>query len=364
LLLVAVGALLIGLPKAGIADDSGSGPDFTFGAAVSYVYDINDPDAGNAGLNSLFYSNMESQDESFNIDLVQIGVSGERGALSYSATVDFGDLAAFAGDAADGDIGLQTANIVWDFGPAAAMAGRFATPIGLEVLEPWGNPHISRSWGWQAQPINHDGIGLSGSADIIDWSLAVANGFYVSDYPTPTNPAGWNDPDDEKAIMGSLGAALSDELNVYIAGIYSEDFDTVKRTMGNLILSGNADAGDAAVRYALEGNYRNDDSDAPAIFFDGDFWNIAGYAGTDLGPAGVDVRVDYTDDEGLVTGAPMEAKIWSITLTGSIPLGAGVDARLEYRHDDSDEDIFGDGSSLDDTLDTIQAQLVWHPETD
>ena len=47
------------------------------------------------------------QDNSFNIDLVQLGVSGQRGRLRYGASIDFGDLAKFAGDSADGDIALQ-----------------------------------------------------------------------------------------------------------------------------------------------------------------------------------------------------------------------------------------------------------------
>jgi hypothetical protein len=231
------------------------------------------------------------------------------------------------------------------------MAGRFATPIGLEVLEPWGNPHVSRSWGWTAQPINHDGVGLSGSADIVDWSIAAANSYFVNDFVQ-------NDIDDEKAVLGSLGAAVSDELNVYVSGIWSQDGDFVDRWLANLILSGNMAAGDGGLRYALEGNWRNDD---PDVGSDATFKNIAAYVGTDVGPVGLDVRVDYTDDEGIVS--PIEADIWSVTVTGSIPLASGVAARLEYRHDGSDEDIFGDGGSTEDTLDLIMAQIVWHPES-
>jgi hypothetical protein len=332
---------------AGIASAEGDGPNFSFGASTSIGYDINDPDAGNTAQNAPAYSSQE-QDESFNIDLVQIGISGQRGSVGYAATLDFGDLAALAGDSIDGDVALQTAYITYDFDGVGMTAGRFGTPIGYEVLEPWGNAHISRSRGWAAQPINHDGLTVSGSADIVDLMIGVVNGFTVAD------PAG-NDPDDEKGIIGSVGLGISDELSVYLASIYTEDNDTVDRYMFNLILSG--DAGDA-VSWGLEGNLRNDDNDATDV--ENTLWNLTGYVGTDAGPIGVDIRVDYTDDEGINT--PIDTQVWSVSVTGSVPITDGVDFRVEYRHDSSDDDIFGDDDALDDSLDLIQAQLVWHPE--
>jgi hypothetical protein len=347
----AVAALSLGVTQSAIADDSGSGPEFTFGASVSFGYDFNDPDTGNAAQNRLGYSSME-QDESFNIDLVQLGINGERGALSYAGTLDFGDLAAFAGDSADGDIALQTMNITYDFGPVAATAGRFATPIGYEVLEPWGNAHISRSRGWQAQPINHDGITVSGSVDVVDWMLGVANNFTVADQQIAAN-----DVDDEKAIIASIGAPLGDDHSAYLSGLYTQEGDFLDIWMLNTIFAGLIPTGDMDINYALEGNLRNND---PDIGSELQLWNIAAYGGVDVGPGSIDLRVDYTDDEGIVS--PIDAEVTSVTVTGSIPLASGVDVRLEYRFDTSNEDIFGDGSSLEDTMNTVQAQLVWAPE--
>lgn len=356
-----VGLLITGIfvvGTAGIASADDEGPNFTFGASTSFGFDINEPNPSGANpvdpQNVQTYSSME-QDESFNIDLVQLGINGQRGAVGYSATLDFGDLAAFAGDSDDGDVALQTAYITYDFDGVGAMAGRFGTPIGYEVLEPWGNANISHSRGWQAQPINHDGITISGSADIVDLMIGVVNRYTVSDQQIDVN-----DPDDEKGIIGSLGVGVSDELSLYIAGIYTEENDTVDRYMANLILSGDCDAGDAAIRYALEGNLRNDDPDSGS---DTTMWNVTGYVGTDAGPVGVDLRIDYTDDEGLTTG--LDTQVWSVTVTGSIPVTDGVDFRVEYRHDEADDDIFGgDNTPTDnseDALDTVQAQLVWHP---
>lgn len=272
--------------------------------------------------------------------------------MGYAATIDFGDLAALAGDSADGDVALQTAYITYDFDGVGAMAGRFGTPIGYEVLEPWGNANISRSRGWQAQPINHDGITISGSADIVDLMIGVVNNFTVAD-----QPIAMNDVDDEKGVIGSMGIGVSDELSIYVSGIYTEEGDTTDITMANLIFSGNVDAGSAGVRYAVEGNWRQNDPDGAS---DVQMWNVGGYVGTDAGPIGVDLRLDYTDDEGITT--PIDTKVWSVTVTGSIPVTEGVDFRVEYRHDEAEDAIFADDSSTDDGLDLVQAQLVWHPQ--
>ena len=105
---------------------------WSFGMSTSYVYDFGDPEQNINGappgfvpLNSLGYASLE-QDEAFNIDLVQLGATGQRGALSYGAKIDYGDLAKLAGDSSDGDIALQEAYIAWEFSDGiTATAGRF-----------------------------------------------------------------------------------------------------------------------------------------------------------------------------------------------------------------------------------------------
>jgi len=344
-LLVAL-ATIGGGPNLTAAQEN-EGPTFVFGASTSILWDINDPD--DPGFNAATYSSFE-QDESFNIDLVQLGVSGSRGRASYGATLDFGDLAAAAGDSADGDVALQTAFLSYDFDGAGVTAGRFGTPIGYEVLEPWGNAHISRSWGWSAQPINHDGIHVHGQAGILEAMIGAVNGFTVAD-------TDGNDIDDEKGVIGSVAAAINDALGLYFAGIFTEEEDTTDTLMLNAIVSGSVPAG-GEMSYAIEGNWRQDDPEgAPTT----EFWNVTGYLGMAFGAAGFAVRADYTDDEGIVVPVAGTG-LWGVTLTGSYALVDGVTVRLEYRHDDADEDVFGDGSSLDDTLDTIQAQVIWTPE--
>jgi hypothetical protein len=329
-------------------DAAGSGPTFSFGASTSYLWDFNDPDT--PGANRLTYSSLE-QDESFNIDLVQLGVMGSRGNASYGATIDYGDLAIAAGDDADGDIGLQTAWLSYAFTDAiSATAGRFGTPIGYEVLEPWGDPNVSRSWGWQAQPINHDGVKVQGTIGAATLMGGAVNSFTVND------PAG-NDINDEIGFIASAGYAASDALSLYASGIFSEEGASADdRVMLNGIVSGQVPMGDGTFGYVAEGNWRQDDLPGGG---DVDLWNLTFYVKTGFGPWSFNARGDYTDDDAILFGT--DTSLWSVTLTGGYALTDGVTVRLEYRHDDADEDVFNDGNNTEDTDDTLQAQVLWTP---
>jgi hypothetical protein len=348
---------------AGIAQaQDESGPQWTFGFSSSYVYDFNDPNSKGLGsANSGAYASQE-QDEAFNIDMVQLGVSGQRGRVGYAATVDYGDLAKLAGDSSDGDIALETAYLTYDADGIGAMLGRFGTPIGYEVLSPWGNAQIGRSWSWQAQPINHDGLTISGSADVVDVMIGVVNRYTVAD-----QPIGVNDENDEKGIIASIGAGINDGLNIYVSGLYTEDrfglgTSGTSNDIGqvNAIVSGMFTLGEESdIRYAVEGNFREVDSDGASG--DQELWSAVGYLGTDCGPVAIDGRVEYLDDDDGQLFGINSNNVWSFTLTGAIALVEGVDLRVEYRHDEADKDTFGDGSSLDDSMDLIQAQVVWHP---
>jgi len=361
---------------AGQADANDDGPNFSFGAAASYAYDLNGPAGAQNGppLNStsaLAYSSME-QSNSFNIDMVQLGIDGQRGHLRYGATIDFGDLAKFAGDSLDGDVALQTAWIGYDADPVGFTVGRIPTPLGYEVLEPWGNSHISRSYNWQYMPVNHDALTVQGGSDMFEVMIGVANKFSVAD--DAINPIPANDQNSDKAFFGSGNAAVADALNLYVSGIITRDGFSggggkTDIAMVNFIASGNFGVGNAdSLRYAFEFNGRADDPQGslPAAGINR-MWGFAGYFGGDIGPTALDLRFEYVDDGGIVfptnpAGAD-GAKVWSITATGAWAFVEGVDFRVEYRYDQANDDIFVRGSSSDRGYQhVLQAQVVWFPE--
>jgi hypothetical protein len=351
---VAVCALLVaGVAQAEECCDQ-DGIKWSFGASTSYNYDFNSPDAAPlSGIgNEAAYPSLE-QDESFNIDLVQLGVSGSRGRFGFAAKIDYGDLARLAGDSADGDVALQEAYVTYQGDGVGASFGRIATPIGYEVLEPWGNAHPSRSYTWLAQPINHDGLTFNGTADIVDIMIGVVNSFTVADQDILAN-----DIDDEKGVIASIGAGINEAFNLYVAGIYTEEDDSVDIGAVSGVISGSLPVGKNGLQYAVEGYYRRDDPDGGGA---DTLWSVVGYLNHRIGdsPFSIGTRIEYIDDEGILLP---NTEVLSVSPTVSVELVEGVNLRVEYRFDRSDDDIYLDDSSGDDKLHTISAQLVWNPQ--
>jgi hypothetical protein len=359
----AAAALVVGI--AGVASAEGDGPDFTFGASTSYVYDINGPNngaAGTSGFNSLAYANQEPRDQSFNVDLIQLGISGQRGAASYGATLDFGDLAYLADNSSDAQVALQTAWLGYDMDMVGFTAGRFGTPIGYEVLEPWGNANISRSYGWQIQPINHDGVTAHATLDMFEVMAGAVNNFTVAQNPVPANgtPA-VNDTDNRKGVIWAISGSFSDALNGHFSGIYTDDFGhSTVLFETNSIIHGKLEPGGVGLRYAIEYTYLDNDPDQSAGGGSTKSHDVTANIGTDLGPTAIDFRFDYLNDDGNIT--PVSTKVYSSTLTLAWALVEGMDFRVEYRHDEADDSIYGDGSNTKKHDNIVQAQLVWYPE--
>ncbi len=243
-----------------------------------------------------------------------------------------GDLSSSSDDGVE----VMTANVTYDAGSASVTAGRIDTPIGYEVLEPWGNANISRSMAWAVQPINHDGLTVSSSTSGLDIMLGVVNG---------VGPG--NDSDDEKGLIGSVGGAAGN-VDFSLSGLFSEESDVVDVTILNLILSSEL----AGMDVALEANLTEMDPDSGT---DVEVNSVALYAGTDLGNTSLDARLEFVDAD---CGIGCDDELWGLTVTAGWELADGVGFRLEYRHDSSDSDIYADGAGSEDSVDVIQAQLV------
>src|SRR5688572_11140348 len=360
------------------AADAG-GPNFTFGASTSFVYDINEPSggckvdaAGNpdplpqdcavTGENRKAYADGESE-ESFNIDLVQLGVSGTRGIVDYGAKIDFGDWTDAIEDNIDGDVALQEMFMAIHVPYVTITAGRIPIPIGYEVLEPWANANISRSRAWWIQPISHDGAALSGALGPVTLMAAVVNGMHISE-------DGANNPDDEYGVIGSLGVPLG-ETDIRFSVIYSDEEDKIRNVELNAYVAGTYDRW----RYALETTWLDGDThgDAP-VLPDITVWDVTGYGGATFGSFSGDLRLSYTDQDGTnlnYFNANQEG-IVSFTATGGYEIVEGVVVRAEYRIDSSSDDVFDDDDSgadvagpfgQDDIVNVIQLQLLWTPAT-
>ena len=360
LLATGVAALLVCAATASQAEDGG--PTFTFGSSTSFVYDFNDPDGHYTDENRKTYADGESE-QSFNIDLVQLGLSGSRQRVTYGTKIDFGDWADAVQDNADGDVALQEMFLAIDAGFGVITAGRMPTPIGYEVLEPWADPNISRSRAWFYQPISHDGAAISGELGGVSLMAAVVNGMHINDN-------GANNPDDEYGVIASFSVPVGDA-DLHVAAIYSDEKDELSEVELNAFISGTYERW----RYGLEttwldGNGHGGSSKPPDI----SVWDLTSYGGATFGKWSGDVRLSYTDQKG--TNANdfnrNHEGIVSFTATGGYEIVDGVVVRAEYRVDSSNDPIFDDHNSgadaagpfgQTDLINVVNVQLLWTPAT-
>ena len=316
------------------------------GIATSYEYDLNDPGSRRISLRSF-----DRNHDSFVLDLFQLRISRAPGVdgVGFVAKIDFGKLAERLGTDWDGDgtsgnvaaerdpVDLQEAYVTYDVPGLPDLrlrAGKFVTPLGAEVIEPWSNPNISRSlaFAW-ADPFTHVGATASyafGSQASL--MLGIVNG--------------WDnvvDANDGKTLVGSLGLTPVERLSFTINGIYGAeqpDRGDAKRGSIDLVSTIKPGAGFAIVLNYLYGNETD-------IGVGGDAeWNaFSGILAYDLAaalplPVGLALRGEYFDDsdgtrlptpDGNGFGAHQSA--WEVTTTLQVVLAPGLMLRTEYRYD-------------------------------
>jgi hypothetical protein len=209
---------------------------------------------------------------------------------------------------------LLTGKVTWD-------VGKFVTPIGAEVIESQDNWNYTRSilFGY-AIPFYH--VGVRAAVPVGD--KLTLTGFLLN---------GWNNGSElNGAKTFALNATLKPSSSFtwylnYMGGEEVQDgdvrhlFDTTVSLALNdkLSLMGNFD-------YGKEG--------------DVEWWGVAAYARLQASPSWAIVgRYEYVDDsEGgfMLLGTRGQ----SITLTSDHLIAGALKARLEYRTDFADEDVF------------------------
>lgn len=313
------------------------------------------------GENPKTYANGQSE-ESFNIDLVQLGISGSRSIVSYGVKLDYGDWSEVVSDNVDGDFALQEAFLAIDVGFGVISAGRIPTPLGYEVIEPWADANISRSRAWFYQSVSHDGAAISGEIGAVSLMAAVVNGFRVSS-------KGVSNPDDEYGVIASAEVPLGDA-DFKLSAIYSDEQDLTRFFELNGTVAGNWER----YRYGLDLTWLDGDGHGNPAPPDVTVLDATGYAGATFGSWSGDFRLSYTDQKG-TNGNFLTRNsegIVSFTATGGYEIVDGVVFRAEYRVDSSSRDIFDDHNSeataagpvgTTGIVNVVQLQLMWTPAT-
>ncbi|HYC56966.1 MAG TPA: outer membrane beta-barrel protein [Candidatus Binatia bacterium] len=380
-------------------------PSLKLAGAVSFGEDFNDPHPDSANAKLGVYSSFDSP--GFHLDLIQAEISDAWKWVGYSTKVDFGQLARVAGDSGNRDrdliftdpsgeweITLQEAYIYGDLQPFVVTVGRFASPIGYEVLEPWGNANITRSRAWLEQPISFDGFSAAVSFWDINLSLAAVNSLFKDDEydqfrryqgnrfvcpvedrdrdgecitwnPDLNIPVDFNDvvheSDNEWGAVFSIGSRVL-ETDISLAGFYGQVDEALDSTLlkvfateptDKLILNLVIARSFGRFSLALEGNLVWFDKTRKVSFIEDDpennpnFWiqdypservdasttgNGVVYLGVSFLEKG---SLNLRGDCGVYDDAFRQrtATQWSVTTTAAWQFNDYVGARIEYRYD-------------------------------
>jgi len=245
-------------------------------------------------------------------------------------------------------------------------AGKFVTPIGAEVIEPWANPNISRSlqFSW-AIPFTHTGAtasyAFSPQASLM---LGIVNG--------------WDnvvDSNDGKSVLGSFALTPVDQFSLLINGIYGAeqaDRGDSKRGVVDVVATIKPVDNFALI---LNYDYGNEDELPDATSGTAEWNAVSGIVSFDVPdalvvPIGFALRGEYFDDsDGTRLPTPGGAgfgnyqNAWEVTGTFKVVLAEGLMFRTEYRYDAArnalyEKHLVGEDDTQDDQH-TVAAELSY-----
>jgi hypothetical protein len=314
-----------------------------FGVVKSIQFDFNDPASNIITLHSLDPDHLSD-----NLDLAQLaasrpsdgwipgfGLKLDVGRIAHRIKSDWNDNGVLArGDTFEhSDFDVQDAYLTWaipEGEPAAGLslkAGKFATLLGAEVIEPWGNYNFSRSFLFgYAIPFTNTGALLT--YPITD-KLSVTGGAVT----------GWDEVSDANngwTGMGNVTYVVNDQVTLAGNGIYGpEQLTNVgnKRGVGDLIATIKP-----VDKFTLLLNYDYGHEEG-AIGNASAQWQgfsaVGNYDLTDRWSAAL--RGEWFEDtNGTRTG--LRQTLWETTVTAKYLVTQHFSTRLEYRHDESNKD--------------------------
>ena len=331
---------------------------FQFGGLVygSYNYNFNSPDSGS---NEMRIFDTEHND--FTMDLLQLEVSKEtESGVGFHAVLDYGKTAGLIQSDWGGDLAhnfeVQQAYMTYTFGIGNGVEmkfGKFATLLGGEVIESPYNPNVSRSFMFgYAIPFTHTGVLFSTALnDNISLTAGVVNGW---DSVTDNNNG--------KTFLGSLGLELGDLAWTFNGVFGAEDddsgssktgvFDTVLTysPMEHVDLLANFDYGTASEQIG------GDDADWTGL--SGIVTLGGGLLSDELADWSFALRGEwFSDPDGYRTG--IEQDLREVTGTFKWQMTDNLQARLEFRHDWSNKNVFSDGSGYSDDQDSMIVEFAY-----
>lgn len=332
---------------------------FQFGGLVygSYNHNFNNPDGRGNNLRIF-----DQKHNNFTMDLLQLEVSKEtESGVGFYSVLDYGETAGLIQSNWGGGLAhnfeVQQAYMTYNFGIGNGVEmkfGKFATLLGGEVIESPYNPNVSRSFMFgYAIPFTHTGVLFSTAlTDMLSLSAGVVNG--------------WDnvvDNNDSKTFLGSLGLEVGDLAWTFNGVFGAENYDNGSSKTGVF---------DTVLTYTPMDNVdllvNFDYGTASEVFDSGDDADWTGLSGiVTLGGAMLDAGLEdwsfalrgewFSDQDGYRTSVAQD--LWEVTGTLKWQMTENLQARLEFRHDESTDNVFEDGGSMKDDQDTMILEFAY-----
>lgn len=218
--------------------------------------------------------------------------------------------------------------------------GVFDTILGYETFDAGNNPNFTRSWGYNIQPQQHEGVLATYRVNDI---FAVAAGVANTHTSGIGNRDDWNGSGSywDKTWMGALAITAPDEAG-FLAGstLYAgvaEGFADGPEYQRNIYVGGTMNTPVAGLRAGVAFDDVSDLYGSPGL----DVWTLAGYLSYQ---ATEKLSLHGRIEHGELEYGGFDGDVLSLTGTLQYDLWANVVSRLEVRWDDVDtnSDIGGD----------------------
>lgn len=305
-----------------------------------------------------FYSRVYDRERnSFNLHMLDLTVSklpteGFGGLVTLNAGMD-ANVNASLGTGSSDEFDIQAGYVHYASGPFMAIAGKFATLAGTEVIKSPYNMNYSRSWLFGYGPFTHTGARMTYAVnDKMSLIAGINNGWDRFKASADSNESKTIELSASTTPIKSLTAALTyyGGKETGLAGV------TGMRHFGDLVV--NFSATDA-LTLALNSAYGTQ-KDAIAIGEKAKWWGTAVYANLKFADQWrVAARYEHFDDkDGFRTGVMQ--KLDSGTLTLAYMPTEHAELRGEVRGDWSNKDAFlnNDGAGKD-TQNSVALQAIY-----
>ncbi len=338
-------------------------------AAASGTYNFNEP---NDRLNR--FHQFDNAANNFQVDTVELifhkhpeeGV-GFRTDLVFA---EIADQIASTNTSSSDNMDVQQAYVNYrvsvDDRPLDLWLGKYVTLAGAEVIEDPSNYNwnITHSFMfYYAIPFAQTGARATYAP--VDWATVIAgvnNGWDVV-----------HDNNHSKTLETGLGLTPYDWLSWFTSfyhGAEQAADQGNQRSMVSSVLTLKPMENLTAMVDTVYGF----EEDAVSTTQDAEWWGIAGYLRYMLTEKwGLSGRLEFFDDNdgirtlgtsggGSANGGPgsrTPQELWEATVTTDYTLYPGLVCRLEYRHDESDQNLFQDKGTSDDSQDLVTFQALY-----